>query len=43
MLEKYCKSKSIVLSDLSKAEFTDKVIRKYGFRDWDSVLAELGN
>ena len=43
MLEKYCKSKSIVLSDLSKAEFTDKVMRKYGFRDWDSVLAALGH
>ena len=43
MLEKYCKSKSIVLSDLSKAECTDKVMRKYGFRDWDSVLAALGH
>lgn len=43
MLEKYCKSKSIILSDLSKSEFTEKVMRKYGFRDWDSVLAALGH
>ncbi len=43
MIDKYCKSKSIVLSDLSKAEFTDKVMRKYGFRDWESVLAAVGH
>lgn len=43
MLDKYCKSKSIVLSDISKAEFTDKVIRKYGFRNWESVLAAIGH
>jgi GTP pyrophosphokinase len=42
-VEKYCKSKSITLSDLVKAEFTDKVMRKYGFRDWDSVLAAVGH
>ena len=43
MLEKYCKSKSIVISDLMKTEFTDSVMRKYGFRDWDSVLAAIGH
>ena len=43
MIDKYCKSKSIILSDISKAEFTDKVIRKYGFRDWNSVLAAVGH
>lgn len=43
LLDKYCKSKSIVLSDLVKAEFTEKVMRKYGFRDWESVLAAIGH
>lgn len=43
MLDKYCKSKSITLSDLMKPEFTEKVLRKYGFRDWDSVLAAVGH
>lgn len=43
MVEKYCKSKSITLSDLIKAEFTDKVMIKYGFRDWESVLAAVGH
>ncbi len=43
LLEKYCKSKSIVLSDLLKPEYLEKVLRKYGFRDWDSVLAAVGH
>lgn len=43
LIDKYCKSKSIVLSDLIKAEFTDKVMQKYGFRDWESVLAAIGH
>lgn len=43
LLDKYCKSKSIMLSDLIKAEFTEKVMRKYGFRDWESVLAAIGH
>lgn len=43
MLDRYCKSKAIILSDLVKVEFTDKVMRKYGFRDWDSVLAAVGH
>lgn len=43
LLDKYCKSKSIVLSDLIKTEFTDKVMQKYGFRDWESVLAAIGH
>ena len=43
LLEKYCKSKSIVISDLIKSEFTETVMRKYGFRDWESVLAAIGH
>lgn len=39
----YCKTKSIVLSDLLKTEFMNTVMRKYGFRDWDSVLAAVGH
>ena len=42
LIDKYCKSKSIVLSDLLKAEFMDKVMAKYGFRDWESVMAAVG-
>ncbi|NLP35798.1 MAG: bifunctional (p)ppGpp synthetase/guanosine-3',5'-bis(diphosphate) 3'-pyrophosphohydrolase [Clostridiales bacterium] len=38
----YCKNKNIVQSDLLKPEFMSKVMRKYGFRDWDSILAAIG-
>jgi len=43
LLSAYCKAKSIVLSDLLKPEFTAAVMRKYGFKDWDSVLAAIGH
>jgi GTP pyrophosphokinase len=39
----YCKAKSIVLSDINKPEFLNTVMRKYGFRDWESVLAAVGH
>ena len=43
LLHNYCRSKSINLSDISKPEYQVKVQRKYGFRDWDSVLAAVGH
>lgn len=43
MIEKYCKVKSIVLSDVMKPEFMQKVMQKYGFRDWDSIYAAVGH
>ncbi|MDD3222652.1 MAG: bifunctional (p)ppGpp synthetase/guanosine-3',5'-bis(diphosphate) 3'-pyrophosphohydrolase [Clostridia bacterium] len=42
-LIQYCKTKSIVLSELLKPEYMDKVTHKYGFRDWDAVLAAVGH
>lgn len=43
MLTQYCKSKNIVQSDVSKSAYMDSVMRKYGFRDWESVLAAIGH
>lgn len=43
MLITYCKGKGINYSDLNKPEYQVKVQRKYGFRDWDSVLAAVGH
>ena len=43
MISQYCKMKSIALSDISKTEYQDKVMKKYGFRDWESVLAAIGH
>ena len=43
LLSGYCKARGINLSSLQKQEYMDAIIRKYGFRDWDSVLAAIGH
>ena len=43
LLANYCKTKSINLSELQKQEYMDAIMRKYGFRDWESVLAAIGH
>ena len=43
LLSNYCKTKSINLPDLMKQDYMSAVMRKYGFRDWDSVLAAIGH
>lgn len=43
LVTNYCKAKGIVLSDILKPDFMQKVLVKYGFRDWDSVLAAIGH
>ena len=39
----YCKAKSINLSDILKPKYQQIVQRKYGFRDWDAVMAAIGH
>ncbi len=43
LLSSYCKAKGIVLSDLLKPSYMESIMRKYGFRDWDSTLAAIGH
>ncbi|MBU9734934.1 RelA/SpoT family protein [Diplocloster agilis] len=43
MVNQYCKVKSINQSEIMKPEFQEVVQRKYGFRNWDSVLAAIGH
>ena len=43
MISQYCKMKSINHSDIMKTEYQEKVMKKYGFRDWESVLAAIGH
>lgn len=43
MIVSYCKTKGIVISDLMKTEYMNKVMSKYGFRDWDSIYAAVGH
>ena len=43
LMAAYCTSRSITLSDLMKPSYMESVMRKYGFRDWDSALAAIGH
>lgn len=43
MVSAYCKAKTITLSDIMKPKYQEVVQKKYGFRDWDSVLAAIGH
>ena len=39
LISNYCKMHTLVISEITKPEYQGKVMRKYGFKDWDSVLA----
>ena len=43
LMATYCKTKGIPLSDLLKNDLMEAVMRKYGFKDWDSILAAIGS
>lgn len=43
LLLAYCKTKGINMPDLMKPEYMNSIMRKYGFHDWDSVLAAIGH
>lgn len=38
-----CKAKGINFADINKPEYQEKVLRKYGFHDWNSCLATIGH
>ncbi|MCR4717363.1 MAG: bifunctional (p)ppGpp synthetase/guanosine-3',5'-bis(diphosphate) 3'-pyrophosphohydrolase [Lachnospiraceae bacterium] len=43
LLAEYCKGKNIDFSKYNSNKYKEKVQIKYGFRDWDSVLAAIGH
>ncbi len=43
LVSAYCKGKNINLSEIAKPEFVEKAMVKYGFRDWDSMMAAVGH
>lgn len=43
MIAAYCKAKAIPLADVTKPKYLQIVQEKYGFHDWDSVLAAVGH
>ena len=42
-IQSYCKAKTIVASDIMIPQYMTAIMRKYGFRDWDAVLAAIGH
>lgn len=42
LIADYCKTKGIEISDITKTEYINIIIRKYGFHDWDAVLCAVG-
>ena len=43
MIHSYCKMKSIPIAELLKPEIMENVVHKYGFHDWDSLMAAVGH
>ena len=43
MLTAYCKAKAINIINIMKPEYMDGIMKKYGFKEWDAVLAALGH
>jgi GTP pyrophosphokinase len=43
LMSSYAKSKNIKLSDVTKTKYMQQVMKKYGFKDWDAVLAAIGH
>ena len=43
VIDRYCKAKGINWADINKPEYMEKVMSRYAFKDWDSVLASVGH
>jgi GTP pyrophosphokinase len=43
LMAAYCKAKGINFPDINKPEYQEKILRKYGFHDWNSALATIGH
>ena len=43
LIQNYCKAKGINTQDILISKYEESVMQKYGFQDWDSVLAAVGH
>ncbi|MCI8482832.1 MAG: bifunctional (p)ppGpp synthetase/guanosine-3',5'-bis(diphosphate) 3'-pyrophosphohydrolase [Lachnospiraceae bacterium] len=43
LIVQYCKTKSVNWPELNQPAYQARIMRKYGFRDWESVLAAVGH
>lgn len=43
LLAAYCKAKAVNTLEIMKPEYMNAIMKKYGFRDWESVCAAVGH
>ena len=43
LLQNYCKAKAVNQVDVMRPEYMEAIMKKYGFKDWESVLAAIGH
>ncbi len=43
LIHNYCKSKSINIIEIVIPEYQSQIMRKYGFKNWEAVLAAIGH
>ena len=43
LMQAYAKAHGIGFNDINRPEYQEKILRKYGFHDWNSCLATIGH
>lgn len=43
LVANYCKTKGINAAEILKTDFQEPILRKYGYKDWDSIYAAIGH
>ncbi len=43
LLQQFCRTRGVELGEVNKTEYQDIIVKRYGFHDWDSVLAAVGH
>ncbi|MDE7203368.1 MAG: bifunctional (p)ppGpp synthetase/guanosine-3',5'-bis(diphosphate) 3'-pyrophosphohydrolase [Lachnospiraceae bacterium] len=43
LIHNYCRAKNIMLAELLISKYQNAVMRRYGFNDWDALLAAIGH
>ena len=43
LIVSYCKAKAVNTLEIMKPEYMNAIMKKYGFKDWDSVYAAVGH
>ena len=42
LIDKYCKSKGIDFADINTPEIRDKIMQRYSYKEWDSLVSTIG-